>query len=293
MRWLLVLQLVGTGGIGYGPNLPATCAPGDVFAASGTPSLSVCAAQNTWATMATTAQTMQSGTIVMILTGTCPSGYAEVSALNGVMVRGTLAANGNVGSTGGSDTATPTVASLTAAAQTFTGGQGTTSATSGGTPAGTNGTGTVTPLGTVAWPVGVPTFSGSALATHAHELPWQIPSTTTIRQIAVATFGTGTSRAATAVSAAGTGNTTSAAVALSQAISAGTPAGTVAWPAGVPTLAGSSSVTSAEVFTGSALGTHTHTVTPTGTNGTSAVTGTLNSISTVPSYVNVIFCSKS
>lgn len=63
----------------------------------------------------------------------------------------------------------------------------------------------------------------AALAAHAHELPYQIPSTTTIRQIAVATFGTGTSRAATAVSAAGTGNTTSAAVALSESKSAGTP----------------------------------------------------------------------
>lgn len=85
---------------------------------------------------------------------------------------------------------------------------------------------TYTPAGSVAAPI----FTGSALAAHAHELPYQIPSTTTIRQIAVATFGTGTSRAATAVSAAGTANTTSAAVALSEAKSAGTPAGTNSAP---------------------------------------------------------------
>lgn len=63
----------------------------------------------------------------------------------------------------------------------------------------------------------------AALAGHSHELPFQIPSTTTTRQLASATFGTGTSRAATAVSAAGTANTTSAAVALTQAITGGTP----------------------------------------------------------------------
>jgi len=100
----------------------------------------------------------------------------------------------------------------------------------------------LTPSGTIAWPAAVPTFAGQALATHAHELPFQIPSTTTTRQLAAATFGSGTSRAATAVSTTGTANTTSAAVALSQAVSGGTPTGTVAWPTGgnVPTLSGAS-----------------------------------------------------
>lgn len=87
----------------------------------------------------------------------------------------------------------------------------------------------------------------SALAAHSHELPWQIPSTTTIRQIAVATFGTGTSRAATAVSAAGTANTTSAAVALSESKSAGTPS--------------AHSVTNNAVTSGNPSATLTHSVT--------------------------------
>lgn len=68
------------------------------------------------------------------------------------------------------------------------------------------GSDNITPTGTI------------AINAHAHELPYQISSTTTIRQIAVATFGTGTNRAATAVSAAGSANTTSAAVALSQSV---------------------------------------------------------------------------
>lgn len=144
---------------------------------------------------------------------------------------------------------------------------------------------------TLSWPASVPTvsgiaasFSGSALATHAHELPFQIPSTTTTRQVAAAMFGTGTSRAATAVSATGTANTTSAAVALSQAISAGTPAGTVtitnqgaiAWPASVPAAAPESA--------------HTHAV------GTLAATGTAvtahSTANNVPLFFALAFLMK-
>jgi hypothetical protein len=96
-----------------------------------------------------------------------------------------------------------------------------------------------------------PSFTGNALGTHAHELPFQIPSTTTTRQLAAATFGTGTSRAATAVSGTGTANTTSAAVALSQAVSAGTPSGNVS----APTFTGSA------VTSGAPSATLTHAVT--------------------------------
>jgi len=197
------------------------------------------------------------GVIVLIVSGTCPAGFVEETTLSGRMVLGTLAANADVGGTGGADAITP---AGTVSAPTFTGTSNiTTSAVSAGTPAGTNS---------------APTFTGSALATHAHELPFQIPTTTTTRQIAIATFGTGTSRAATAVSTTGTANTTSAAVALSQAVTAGTPAGTV----------------SAPTFTGSALGTHTHTLTPTGTNSAPTFTGT--SFDNRSAYTKVIFCRK-
>ncbi len=129
--------------------------------------------------------TVPVGAILLIASGSCPLGYTQFAGCDGRAIVGTLTANGNAGSTLGSDT--------------------------------------VTPSGTVQQAV----FTGSALAGHAHELPWQISSTTIIRQIAAGTFGTGTSRAATAVSAAGTANTTSAAVALSQSVSGGTPVGTI------------------------------------------------------------------
>ncbi len=52
-------------------------------------------------------QTFQSlipaGLVAMVVTGACPVGWMEVPALNGRMVRGTLAANVNVGMTGGAD----------------------------------------------------------------------------------------------------------------------------------------------------------------------------------------------
>lgn len=280
---------------GYGSAMPSACTAGDVYflTSSNTVDIRLCDNTNSWTSSGSAivvpaaSGSVPSGAIVWLASGSCPTGYTEQSALDGKMVRGTLTANGDVGGTGGSDTYTP---AGTNSAPTFTGNSVTSSAVSAGTPAGTNSTGTVTATGTIAWPAGVPTFTGSALGTHAHELPWQIPSTTTIRQIAVGTFGTGTSRAATAVSAAGTSNTTSAAVALSQAVSAGTPAGTVAWPAGVPTFTGSSATTSAETFTGSALGTHTHTTTATGSVSAPTFTGTQASV--IPAYVKLIACAK-
>lgn len=178
------------------------------------------------------------------------------------------------------NTANADVGSKTSQA-TFTGSPASTDAVSGGTPSGTNSAPTFTgssastnsvSAGTPSGTNSAPTFTGNAMAGHAHELPFQIPATTTTRQIAAATFGTGTSRAATAVSAAGTANTTSAAVALSQSVSAGTPTGTVS----APTFTGSAlaghqhSVTatgsvSAPTFTGDALSAHSHTITPSGT----------------------------
>ena len=50
--------------------------------------------------------TIPSGLVTFVVAGTCPAGWTEVSALNGKFLRGTLAANGDVGDTGGSDTIT-------------------------------------------------------------------------------------------------------------------------------------------------------------------------------------------
>lgn len=195
-----------------GATLPNTCGLGAMFVRTGDAQVFVCASVNTWAQVG--GASIPSGSILLVDTGTCPASFAEVSGLSGRTLMGTVAANGNVGGTGGADGITPVG---TNGAPALTMNSYTPAGTSSGADVSAHSGANVTSL-----------FTGAALGTHAHELPYQIPSTTTIRQIAVATFGTGTSRAATAVSAAGTGNTTSAAVALSQAISAGTPAGTIA-----------------------------------------------------------------
>jgi hypothetical protein len=185
------------------------------------------------------------GAILLVASGSCPASYVEETSLDGRMPIGTLAANGDLGTTGGADTLTP---SGTINAQTFTG------TLASLTHSGANVTST---------------FTGSALGTHAHELPFQIPTTTTIRQLAAATFGSGTSRAATAVSAAGTANTTSAAVALSQAVSAGTPAGTIA-----------NTITQASA----------HSYTPQGTVNQATFTG--SSGDNRSAFARVLFCKK-
>jgi hypothetical protein len=123
---------------------------------------------------------------------------------------------------------------------------------------------TVTAAGTNS----APTFTGSAMSTHAHELPLQLVSGTSMRHLPAATFGTGTSRAAQGGETA-TANTTSAAVALSQAVSAGTPAGTVSAPtftgsqvtSGGPSATLTHSVTNNQVTSGNPSATLTHSVT--------------------------------
>ncbi len=168
----------------------------------------------------------------------------------------------------GSKTATPAGTNST---PTFTGSSAqSTSSVSAGTPAGT---------------VAAPTFTGSnaqstslvsagtpagSVSSHAHELPIQLSSTTANRQIAAATFGTGTSRAATGASAAGSANTTSAAVALSQAVAPTFTGSALATHSHTLTPAGTNS---APAFTGSALATHAHTLTPAGTVSAPTFTG--------------------
>lgn len=168
--------------VNAGATLPSTCIINSVYITTSNPALNVCSSANTW----TAFSFIPSGTISLINTGTCPTGWTESSALNGKMLRGTVAANSNVGQSGGNDTITPTVAALTSAAQIFTGNSVTSSAVSGGTPSGTNaatvtsgncavtnlaiGTGVATACKATAPNLTVPaeTFTGSALSTHTH-----------------------------------------------------------------------------------------------------------------------------
>jgi hypothetical protein len=172
-----------------GTALPTDwCDPGALFSLRATDGGNViglyfCSAYNppVWNRLAFTTEAVSvglvpSGAILFTAGAACPVGYAEVAGLNGKTIIGTLAANLNVGTTGGSDSVTPT----------FTGSSATSSAVSGGTPAGTNsatattgncaatnlaiGTGAATACKATAPNLTVPaeTFTGSALATHQH-----------------------------------------------------------------------------------------------------------------------------
>ena len=200
--WLLCLSFLIFAGVS-GDWLGQTTAPidHDILVSSGgawvkktMPNCPTGAVQYTAATGLFQCGTMSglpAGLVAFILSGTCPSGYTEVAALNGIAVIGTLAANANVGTTGGSDT--------------------------------------ITPAGTVAWPAGVPTFAGNALATHTHTFTGNaVNSSATAASPDLVTSNTGGSGVSPTTTATGT----------NASISAGTPAGTVAWPAGVPTFAG-------------------------------------------------------
>lgn len=215
--------------------------------------------------------TPPSGMLILASSGTsCPSGTSEATDLDGFGLIATTIANGNVGSTGGSDTITPagtnsaptftgnSVASSavsagtpagTVAAPTFTGSSASTSSDSAGTPAGTNSTGTVTPSGTIAWPAGVPTAANESAHTHSESLTAAAqtftgtPSSCVANHVHVETINSSISGA--------TGNGFPA---LLDASTSGGP--TSLWMSTANNTGGSATCTYA------------------GTNGTSAVTGT-------------------
>lgn len=154
---------------------------------------------------------------------------------------------------------------------TFTGSFGSTSFVSGGTPA-----------GTIAWPAGVPTHSGTTIADHAsHTHTYtDVPNHVHIENINSAITGgltgfpaladTSTSgvtatglSTATNTGGVATGTTAGPSATLSHTVSS---QGTIAWPAGVPT------------FSGSSLSAHSHTMTPAGTVTAPTFTGSPTSV---------------
>ena len=104
--------------------------------------------QGTAGSNGTNGTVIPTGMISFIASGTCPAGWTELSTMVGRYIMGTTAANGGVGTTGGSTSYTPagsaTVSSLTAAAQTFTGGATTVPALGVGTLAAPAHTHTIT-----------------------------------------------------------------------------------------------------------------------------------------------------
>jgi len=216
-----------------------------------------------------------SGMILLTLAAACPTGFSEVTALNGKFVLGTVAANSNVGTTGGSATITP---------------------------AGTNAATSATPAGTIAWPASVPTNATASFT----------PAGTNASITAGTPAGTNAS--VSAGTPAGTVSAIAASATAANVVTAGSGTNDASsvhtHPA--PTFAGSALGTHTHVFTGSALATHTHVFT--GSAGTvpaqvvswpvavplfsgasltippETFTGT--PVNPAPPYVVVIFCSK-
>jgi len=237
-----------------------------------------------------------SGMLAFISSGTCPTGWTENDNLATYNILVTTSANGDVGTAGGSNSYTPagtasinsltaaaqtftgssttvpaeTINSLTAAAQTFTGTLNqTTSATSAGTPTGTNTGGAYTE-GTISWPVGVPTNAGGAFTDGAISWPTQVPTASGAAfSIATTHEGSGTSNyVATTMGGTLLASGTSS-ITLSTQPTIAWPSGhvptvaagtftqpTISWPVGVPTI--SAGVFNQPVFTGNSLATHTH-----------------------------------
>ncbi len=354
------------------------------------------------------AATVPTGSLIMVKSGSCPAGFSEDGSFDGVTVLGTRAFHGNVGTTGGSDDITPagtvaapilTMNSYTpggsVAAPTFTGTSAqATSAVSAGTPAGSNGSAAFTPSGTIAWPVGVPAFSGNAGTVPAQiftgssgtvpaqTISWpagvptaanesahthSVTAAGTNGSVTITPLGTNAASATsgncaatnvaigtstlsackatapnltvTAQTFTGSSTTVGAQTFTGSAVTSGagsahthtlawpvgvptngtaaftpagtngtaafTPAGTNAWPAGVPSFSGSGGTVPAQTFTGSALGTHSHTLTPGGTNSAPAFTGTPatptgsnstpaftgSSFDNRSAFIRVIFCT--
>ncbi len=242
-----------------GPTLPSGCVVGNVFWVSNGSTVTpyYCSSADTWSEWGAAGGgggSVPAGSIVLVASGSCPTGFTESAALNGKTLVGTVAANADVGTTGGSDSPTPT--------------------------------------GTVAWPAGVPTFAGAALGTHAHGIGSFATSAhsgtavadhashthtyntviahthgfTDLRGAAtggattnwnISTAAADTSSTVTTLLTASTGSasgTTAGPSATlthsvtqpsahtlsgsSEAVTGGTPAGTNTWPAGVPTFAG-------------------------------------------------------
>lgn len=177
-----------------------------------------------WAAPTSGPASLPSGMVFVITTGTCPAGATEATDLAGKTLVGTLAANADVGTTGGADS--------------------------------------ITPAGTVAWPVGTPTFAGSAFSAvinHTHPVAVTDPGhthtqnsfapriinsgtagTVGVQGASAASNANASNAATTATNQSNTTGITAASSNPAGGVASITPAGTVAWPAGVPTFGGTS-----------------------------------------------------
>ncbi len=198
-RWTLVAGQ-DPGSMASKVSRPASCADGQILKYNAASGDYDCQAE------AGGGGGLPAGAIVLIVSGSCPSGFVEETALDGRMLLGTLAANADVGTTGGADNITP---QGTVSQPTFTGD---------------------------ALPGHSHTFTGNALASHDHGGgTYAVGSSTT--GISIADHSTGNTRsgggatgftdaAAAAHAITDPGHTHGSFTGRSEAVSPGTPTGT-------------------------------------------------------------------
>jgi hypothetical protein len=115
MRLIALTLLAALGSVqtngGFGQDLPASCVAGTTFARTGASAgFYFCATTDTWMQAGGgSGESVPAGSILLIASGACPTDYTEETSLNGKTLIGTLAANTDVGTTGGSDTITDVI----------------------------------------------------------------------------------------------------------------------------------------------------------------------------------------
>jgi hypothetical protein len=312
-------------------------------------------AQTTWAFGNVTSNGAATGPTpgtVQFRMNTCNTGWTEQTSMADKTILVTTVAAGDAGTTGGSNAITPTISSLTAAAQTFTGSALATHSHTGGTfsaaaqvlswPVGvpTNASGAYA-SGALSWPAGVPTNASGAFAQGALSWPAGVPAvvmnsfssiinhthpaTLTVQggttaavtgtHVMTSTATGGSARLVTSGDAVATANPVGGVASITPTTSSVTwPAGvptiaagvftqpTISWPAGVPTIAAGSftqptiswpgGVPTAASSSVSGTSQAVSAGTPSGTNGPSAVTGTLNQFDNRSAWVKLIMCVK-
>lgn len=223
-----------------------------------------------------------SGLTIPMIASACPTGWTENSALAGNYLIATTVANGDSGTTGGSNSYTPAGAN---SAPVFLGDAGS------------------VPAATISWPVGVPVFSGSVGTIPAETFTGStttVPAetftgqSTTVPALGAGTLADSTSgsthklftssssgvSAATLTGSTATGtlvplgsNSSTSITPLGSNSTVGfTPTGTVAWPLAVPTNS-------------------TVSFTPSGSVAAPAFSGVPTTIQ--PTFVKVILCTSS
>lgn len=225
------------------------------------------------------------GTEILVASGSCPVGWTEDDTGAGGYLLVTTSTNGDAGGTGGSNSYTPagSVSQPELSMNPYT-------------PAGSNGAVSFTPAGTNAWPASVPTFTGTAnqsTSSVSAGTPAGTNGTTTLSYTGTK-FSTSSGATYAPTALGGTTIGASGSITVSAETFTGTamgthshtftPSGTIAWPANPETFTGTQGTVPAETFAGNAA-TLTGTVSQPGFSGSQA---TLQ-----PAYYKVIACKAS